>query len=250
MKARRRLLAPALALALAAALAPARPAQGQETYRFVYLMSMGGIEVGTVTDDVTFAESGYRIESRAVAQGLAAVFFGGEFTRISEGAFDPDNGLRPLRYVQTYGGEERSASFDWEGGSLELSWGKGAKQVKLQQGEDGYHDRLSFLYQPFAVCAAHAGLYRVTDGRRLSEYQYEKASEAAADGPLGKVEAVRLERIKSDKRSVLRLASSRGMAPLSFHTANGSSYRFVLLEAQGVPESGCAPGRKAPEESQ
>jgi len=230
----------AAALLLSVAVPPSARALEDGAYTFIYSMRMGGVSVGTVTDTLILEGGSYRIESRAVAEGIAAVVFGKEFVRTSEGTYDPERGLRPLGYRQAYGdSDERTARFDWEAGTLSLDWPGGEREVALEPGEGSYHDRLSFLYQPFASCAAAPGTYRVADGKRLSEYRYETGEEDPAPSPLGEVGTVRLERIAEGKSSVLRLARERSLAPLSFTSAGGGGYSFSLLEADGVPEGAC-----------
>lgn len=233
-----RLLCP-LALALAAAF-PAARAQAEMTVS--YRLSYGNIDVGVVTDRLTFGDGAYRIESRSVAEGLVALLYSKEFVRVSEGEIGEDGGLRPLRYEQKRGDDARSATFDWEGGLVSLSWPGGERELPIEAGAS-FHDRLSFLYQPMATCDAGVGTHHVTDGKRLSTYEYEASTEEPSAFALGETSAIRLERVGSEKTSVLRLAPEHGMLPVSFFTSNGSVYRFTLVSAEGVDAGRCEGGK-------
>ncbi len=227
-----------LMAALAAALTWL-PAPYADTYTFVYRMEYGGLFVGNVTDTLVIGDDVYSITSVAEAEGLAALVFGSGFTRVSEGAVT-DGKFRPVRYSQSYDGDKsRTAQFDWDAGMVRLNWPEGEREVPMEDGGARYHDRLSFLYQPFISCTAEAGTYRVTDGKRISSYRYEVAVEERDSSVLGKTGILRLSRISDSKPSVMRLASRYGLAPLSFETASGGGYRFDLTGAEGVDVREC-----------
>lgn len=237
MRERARRLAALLALAPLAL--SAAPAAAAETVTVTYRLSYGDLDVGVVTDRVALGDGSYRIESRAVAEGLAALLFAGDFVRVSEGEISPAGGLRPLRYSQSRGDDVRAAEFDWEAGRLALSWPSGEGEEPIAAGA-AFHDRLSFLYQPLATCRAPGGTYHVTDGKRLSTYEYRVTSEEPSEFALGgETRAIRLDRVGDGKASVLRLAPEHGMVPVSFHTGNGSVYRFRLVAAEGIDPGRC-----------
>ena len=183
------------ALALSPALATNLPAM----VRMNYTLSNGETMVGTGVE--TFQSDGktYSILSDAEGEGVYRLLLG-TIQRKSQGTITND-GLQPATFDDIRNGKSYAqARFDWSNKQLSLAYKGKKKTVELA---NGAQDHLSFAYS-FAFdkelgtnIDAH-----LTNGKKLSLYQYENLGREKISTPLGELEAVHLKRKAEPGKSV------------------------------------------------
>ena len=185
----------------------------------------GGIYVGEVFDTVSVdGEGNYEIKSVVESRGIARLLLGGDVMRESSGVLDETLGLRSESYREKRASKPwQRASFDWATKKLSLSWGE--NESHDHELVEPAYDWLSFLYHFHVLGAVEAGLFRVTNGKRVSSYDYQ----AEGDWPdlmnthAGDVKVFRLVRISGERRSELWVSADDGdMAPVHVEITTGA----------------------------
>ena len=154
-----------------------------------YSISTSRLPIAEVTDVLNFDQQSFRIQSEGRGAGLFALISRARITRNSEGEVRPE-GLRPTRYSESRGNNERSlgARFDWPKQKLILSRDQEQEEVELPAGS---LDRLSFPYS-FAFLPKPPPQWKlaVTDGRYLTPYEFKLVGEEVISTPLGEFPAM------------------------------------------------------------
>lgn len=139
----------------------------------------------------------YSIKSVAEATGIVSLFVSGRLRQESEGRIT-ENGLQPERFLYQYGDNEakaQHAEFDWAGGVLQLRSAKGKSSVRLVPGAQ---DLLSFMYQFMFTPPLEEMTLNVTNGKRLSTYNYSFEGEEQIRTGLGELKTMHISKSASD----------------------------------------------------
>jgi len=170
----------------------------------------------------------YTLSSVAVATGLAGVFYRGQFAQISRGRITP-GGLQPEDFWDQRGDKRSRASFDAAQGLIVLEPDSGAPRQFSYQGT--VQDALSLFFQ-FALTAPPSGRqleYRVFNGKKLRDYQYDVLGEAVLDTWLGTLRTLHLVRTGSgDGRFEIWLAIDRHYLPVRIRRSDESDSDMEL----------------------
>lgn len=189
-----RKLAFALLLMLAAPLAAG--ARIELTFEIV----MGNMKLGEGRDVLEHDGNRYSVLSVSEPKGLAALFVN-DIRRESRGSIT-SAGLRPEHFSESgRKGGSRSATFDWEAGTLVLTNGEANETLKLPPGT---FDQASLPYGFVFAPPPEQETFEVsvTDGRRLNQYRYRLLGREKIKTGLGELDTLRFQKVRGpdDKR--------------------------------------------------
>lgn len=169
------------------------------TVRMNYTLSNGETTLGTGIE--TFKSDGktYSISSDAEGEGIYRLLFG-TIQRKSQGTITSD-GLQPVTFEDIRNGKSYAqARFNWDNRLLSLAYKGKKKTVELA---NGAKDHLSFAYS-FAFDKEIGATIdaNLTNGKKLSLYQYENLGREKITTPLGEIETIHLKRRAEPGKSV------------------------------------------------
>ena len=216
----------AMGLAALAALPVAGDAAPPESVKASYDVFKDGLHVAVVQE--TFEKNGarYHIVSESTPAGLLALLVRTHIRVQSSGAVTAA-GLRPEQFE--YGrlddaGKNVSATFDWQGGQLHMTFDGRNESIALPQGTQ---DRVSLMYQFMFLPAEKFDslAFHMTNGKKIEPYRYHLAGTERIDTPLGKLNTLRLvkQREPGDNAVEVWLAPDRNFFPV----------RLLILENDG-----------------
>ena len=163
-------------------------------------INFGAMKLGEGVDLLVHDGKNYRVISDTLPKGLAAMFIK-KIRRESVGIIT-DAGLKPSAFSEDgRKGGVRSASFDWPNQKLNLVHGEARSIIALPPGTI---DQASLPYGfAFSGKVPDSLKVHVTDGRRLTEYQYRIVGREQLETALGTINTIHVEKVRDpdDKRS-------------------------------------------------
>jgi hypothetical protein len=155
----------------------------------------------------------YTIISQTEAKGLVSLFFS-TLQQKSEGSVT-DAGLKPDFYSYQYGSNSKklqTASFDWDKQLLTMRSSKGENTVPLVAGTQ---DFLSFMYQFMFTPPLNSLQITMTNGKKLSTYQYRFEGEEIITSKFGELNTIHLAKGSDDEeKTELWLATDYQYLPV------------------------------------
>lgn len=136
----------------------------------------------------------YELTSTTEAQGLAALVVSGKLLQQSTGSIT-EQGLRPDYFSYQYGSSEskkQQSRFDWAQHTLSLETAKGIQTVPLP---DGTQDLLSVMYQFVFVPPLEQMSLSVSNGRKLTAFNYEFEGEEVLNTEFGVVNTLHIAKV-------------------------------------------------------
>jgi hypothetical protein len=188
------------ALALLASAGLARADAVPKRVEIVYRVSIGPLKIGEGRDVFEHDGKTYKITSESKTTGVAAALYRLSILRESRGRITP-NGLLTESFSELRNGKpKRSGRFDWERRQAHLVDGENEQTVELP---DDTWDTTSFGYN-----FAFVGMERapksanLTDGRRITHYDYRVVGKETLDTELGRLQTIRVQKVQppGDKR--------------------------------------------------
>ncbi len=181
-----------VALLLTSILSPTMAAPTQST--FTYSVSRGKEVIGEIQETLTIDAQRYKLESKTIPLGVAAVFVKDTITMSSEGGYSA-NGFKPEQFEyrrSTKPSKNAIARFDWAAMRAEFSYeGKTESQALPEL----LQDRLSALYQ-FRILKNPPKTLNlpVSNGKKIENQLFKNIGEETLTLPIGKVKATRYMR--------------------------------------------------------
>ena len=174
------------------------PAFSYVDTEFVVLRGENGNKIGVSKISYRMHEDGrYELTSTTEAKGLAALVVSGKLLQQSEGVVTND-GLQPHLFSYQYGkadNKKQQSRFDWEQHTVTLETAKGVKTVALPAGSQ---DLLSFMYQFIFVPPLEQLTLHISNGKKLSEYNYSFEGEEILTTEFGAVRTWHIARAGQD----------------------------------------------------
>lgn len=202
-----------IALLAACVLTPALAAPVQST--FTYSVSQGKEVIGEIQETLTLDAQRYKLESKTIPLGVAAIFVKDIITMSSEGGYGP-SGFQPERFEfhrSTKPKKDATARFDWTGKKAEFSYdGKTESQALPEL----LQDRLSALYQfRFLLKPPKTQTLPVSNGKKIENQLFKYSGEETLTLPIGKVKAMRFVRERTpDDDGIALWISEQWAAPV------------------------------------
>jgi hypothetical protein len=186
--------------------APPWPAQGR--VRYVVTYGDGGFVVGETVQEWRVADGRYTLRSVAEPKGLAALA-GKKRTQASTGEVTAE-GLRPQEFRdQREGRDVESAAFDWAGGKVVFSGGRGEGRVAA-----GAQDLLSVFFQLAWLAPRRTVDVAVVTGGKVGRSTFEALGEETLTLASGPIAALHLRARSSDDMTEIWLALKYGGLPI------------------------------------
>jgi Protein of unknown function (DUF3108) len=203
------------------------PARIEITYR----MLLGTLRIGEGHDVFEHDAKTYKLTSESQTAGLAEKLFHLNITRVATGTVTA-LGLRPGTYEETRNGQlKRRVRFDWNHKKVELFDGQNTHTADLP---DNTWDMASFGYNfAFTPSTSERMDLFLTDGRRVSPYEYTLLGHERIETELGSLDTLHVKKVQraDDPRAFdVWLAPDRHYAPVRIliTVENGAVFDSVV----------------------
>ena len=171
----------------------------------------------------------YQISNQMSPKGLAAIFIP-DLLQTSSGEIHPQ-GLRPQDYLYKFGDKKNktyAAHFDWQAKTLTLQNAKGTQTKNL---EEGTQDLLSFMYQFMFSAPLNTMQLHLTNGKKLSVYDYTFEGEETLETKLGNINTVHIshDALEKEEKTELWLATEYRYLPVKIRkTEKDNMYEMLV----------------------
>lgn len=204
-------------------------AQPPHRLSLTYDISYNGVVAAELTEVLEHDGKRFSLTSEGQGKGIGALLYRGAAKRSCRGEVT-SAGLRPLEYRDQRGDKPAAvARFDWVSKTLTQEHGGKSETTSMVP---ALQDRLSFLYNyafQFSPDLKPGKEIKVTltDGKGLTQFQYNVAGREVLKTPAGELETVRLVKQRDnqeDKGTEIWFASGRNYLPV----------RILVTEKDGV----------------
>jgi len=202
------------ALFLTVLITPALAANGTKL-KATYSITRVGQAIGEISETLDIAQGQYRLESTTIPVGVLAIFVKDIIKKSSSGAYD-GQGYHPQQYSyqrSTKPQKNLNAHFDWKKHIATFNFdGKTESQALPEQ----LQDLLSLGYQlRFWPKAQDALRLPVSNGKKITEYNLQRAGEEMLTVPAGRFQTTRYTRPYSpDHDGITVWVSDKLAAPI------------------------------------
>lgn len=170
-------------------------AEVPKTMKVTYKVTYNGMSVGLCEERFEHDGKSFSIVSDIHTTGLASVLYSLKINREIHGTVTP-TGLQPGSFVEVNTKKPRkSVQFDWPAKQVTIDSGKGPQTLPIpnlpifDQGSFAW----SFAFNP---PTKKEGKIVLTDGRRLTEYNFAVIGTEKISTPIGKLEALHVKKIQ------------------------------------------------------
>ena len=193
------------------------------------LLSQSPVGGASMAFERSSSNQTYQLKSLIKARGLAALVIP-DLLQTSAGDVG-QAGLKPRHYLYQFGNKQNktfSADFDWESHQLNLHSAKGS-QAKILA--DGTQDLLSFMFQFMFVPPLQSMQLNITNGKKVSLYDYSFEGEEVISTKMGEMNTVHLLRSSPEKEKTteLWLALDYQYVPVKIRETEKDGKVYVLL---------------------
>lgn len=217
---------------IALACTPALAAPVQST--FTYSVSQGKEVIGEIQETLTLDAQRYKLESKTIPLGVAAIFVKDTILMRSEGGYSA-SGFQPERFEyhrSTKPKKDATARFDWTGKTAEFSYdGKTESQALPEL----LQDRLSALYQFRFLKPPRTQTLPVSNGKKIENQLFKYGGEETLTLPIGKIKAIRYVRERTpDDDGIALWINDQWAAPVKIVVTSkkGNQTEQVLKRAK------------------
>ena len=221
-------------------------AQSISDFSANYKVSLNGLSAGELKRILTTDENGVRtFNSQSQAKGVFA-FFKPDLIEETSVWILEDNQIRPQSYVyQRTGGKKDKflkLDFDWSNQLISVN---DKKQSWSLDSEEYTLDKL--IYQLALMRDLQRDKkelsYQVTDGEKLKTYNISILGMETILTPLGKIEAIKLKRIRNDEKArqtTLWCAPTLNYLPVRIEhiEKDGTTFTAELRRLKGIETAG------------
>ena len=177
-----------------------------------YNVKANGVTLGEVRHTVEINQNRYTITSVERARGIVGLF-ANQITRESRGTI-VNQRFRPTTYSETIRGRaSRVARLNWTTMTATFT----TDESKVATFNANTVDRATFPYQYYlAQKAPPSGTYKqtVVDVKRAEEQQFRNGGKETINTPMGRIEAIRLERTGTSSSMKMWLSPAHGYLPV------------------------------------
>lgn len=184
------------------------------------------------------ADGSYIFESKSEAAGMLSVLLSDNIDESSAWIL-ADGRPRPLKYQYHHTGRKQGErhvvlDFDWKKGIVTNRINDDPWTMKVPTGAQ---DKL--LYQYTLMRDLQEGRktlsYDIADGGELKNFRFERMGEETVATPLGRLQAVKLQRIRGSRRTVIWCATALDYLPVRIEQHKDSKVLTMLIrELEGI----------------
>jgi len=184
-------------------------------FKAEYRVTNGTIRAGHTRISLQPDAQGWRYESVTEAEGLFSLFVDGPATERT--ILEPHDGaLRPLEYDHLEADGDRTVvRFDWEAGRAHIRTPDGERNLPLAPDTRDPFSAILAIMQAAAAGRDHVAFPGINDKGKPDPLRFERMGTERIKVPFGTFDAVRVRRIRDDKRSTVTwLAPRIGWIPV------------------------------------
>jgi hypothetical protein len=199
-----------------------------------YDVIRNGNKIGERTHALHKRENGYLFEARTHTTGLAALLIPGEVTERSFWLLN-NNHVQPQRYEYLDSSDSSRTTrlqFDWQRRHVTNRVGNEAWGMDIPvDTQDKFGYMLALMHD-----LQHGNTvpeYQVADGGRLKTYRFVSKGKVLLDTALGKLETIKLQRIRADKKNrkvFIWCAPSLGYLPVKIERHKKDTVYTMLIQ--------------------
>ncbi|MFQ5469172.1 MAG: DUF3108 domain-containing protein [Gammaproteobacteria bacterium] len=203
-----------------------------------YTFVVDNMDLGFVTRTMRYNSDGsYRFESFSEATGILSFFVSDKILEKSIGKHIKDS-LRPDTYVyqRSEGKKDRHVklSFDWDKNRVTNKINGDLWNMTVPTGA---LDKL--IYQYVMMLDLQKGQttleYKIADGGRLKDYQFDLVGKETIDTPLGSFKTVKYKRVNDKRGTVIWFAERLNYLPVRIEQQdNGNDLKMVVTRVKGL----------------
>jgi Protein of unknown function (DUF3108) len=201
-----------------------------------YFLYHGKLKLGEVHETFVVRDNQYSIES--VAKPILGWLLP-TLTQTSSGVVTA-TGLQPHHFQQRLSNRPEktvSAEFDWQAGTLLLSFGGNSVTHELKPLT---FDSLTLKYQFMFTPPAGAGTVLLTNGKKVEQYQYRVLTDEKVTTPFGDLDALHVSKVASPGEALfdLWLGKAQHYVPVKVLAEDDGQRLEQLLSTMQIEEGG------------
>lgn len=171
----------------------------------------------------------YQLKWLTQGKGAYAIFLP-DLLQTSNGVLTK-TGLQPSHYLYQFGDKvdkTYSANFDWPNKKVTLQSAKETKTVDLP---DESQDLLSFMYQFMYVAPLQRMQISITNGKKITTYDYSFEGEENVAGTIGELKTVHIRHVRDevDEKTELWLAIDYQYVPVKIRQTKKDGKVYELM---------------------
>jgi Protein of unknown function (DUF3108) len=171
----------------------------------------------------------YQLKWLTQGKGAYAIFLP-DLLQTSDGVLTK-SGLQPSHYLYQFGDKvdkTYSANFDWLNKKITLQTSKETKTVDLP---DESQDLLSFMYQFMYVAVLQRMQISITNGKKITTYDYTFEGEENVAGTIGELKTVHIRHVRDevDEKTELWLAIDYQYVPVKIRQTKKDGKVYELM---------------------
>lgn len=199
-----------------------------------YHVIRNGSKIGERTHTLHRQENGYLFEAQMYTTGLAALLKPGEIIERSHWLLR-NNHVQPQRYEYLDSSDNSRTTklrFDWQQQRVTNHVGEKLWAMNVLKGtQDKFGYMLALMHD--LQQGNTMPEYQIADGGRLKTYQFVSKGKVELDTALGKLETIKLERIRSGKKNrkvFIWCAPSLGYLPVKIERYKKDTVYTMLIQ--------------------
>ena len=205
-----------------------------------YSLMRNGLTLGISTRSLTAAKDGtYIYASTTRATGIIAWFVKDHFDEYSKWTLNGTQ-LRPLEYVYNRHGGSKTRhvklKFDWQRLIVTNTIDGDPWRMSIPpDAQDKLVYQLSIMYD-LKKGTKHLE-YKIADGGKLKDYEFEIQGEETLNTALGKIKTVRIQRIGDKRDTTVWCAPRLSYLPVQLkqQDTDGAELTMTITSLQGIP---------------
>ena len=211
-----------------------------QDFRASYTFTRNGMRVGEVKRSLRATSDGmYIYESVSEATGFMSLFINDKIIERSTWAYVKDK-PQPLQYIYIRSGGKKKRnvklSFDWAQGIVINTINNDPWQMPVPPDTQ---DKL--VYQLTLMLDLRTGAkdlyYTIADGGKLKDYAFTVVGEETVDTPLGKLGAIKIQRVDDKRNTTIWCAKALNYLPVRIEQDEKDNSRLTMLikNVTGLP---------------
>lgn len=226
-------------LLLIVTIARAAPYTPLPLFNAEYNVKRNGISIGISTRSLSMDQNGvYLYSANTYATGILAWFVKDTITEQSKWRYVGKK-IRPLEYSYKRDGGDKTRhvvlTFDWQRNTVTNSIDGDPWRMDIQADtQDKLVYQLSIMHD--LLNGEHALSYKIADGGKLKDYEFEILGEEQLNTDLGRMKAVRIQRMGDKRDTTVWCAPQLSYLPIRLEQqdTDGSQWTMQITSIRGI----------------